>query len=390
MPDSAGKNCILICGLLLVAVAPAFIRDGATRGAAAGIVYLSLSLSAIFLLPRFTEKRAQRDCPEPDAGQPPVADLGNVDTHLATIGRVIPVLISQLECVMQETESAALEIGERFMEIVSRARKQAARSADAFSEFSGGSGEDGANLIELSKNSLSAVITNLRSVNDVAGRLLGNLGKMTVTMENIGEVVSEIEYIADQTNLLALNASIEAARAGDYGRGFAVVADEVRKLSARSTAAASRIGTLIRQVGTDIRGMRDEAEKNASVAEERSRESEGIMNDTLDTLNNVMGKAKNEMDAMSFETESLAEDIGGIVFSMQFQDITRQKIEHVIEPLRAIHGECTEIRQSLNGSPVETGAGLRNGDISWIEGMYTMESERQVMKDTISGSNIEA
>ncbi len=69
----------------------------------------------------------------------------------------------------------------------------------------------------------------------------------------ISEIVDTISRIGNQTNLLALNAAIEAAGAGEAGLRFAVVADEVKKLAENSARAADRVGTLVRNVQTEIR-----------------------------------------------------------------------------------------------------------------------------------------
>jgi methyl-accepting chemotaxis protein len=302
---------------------------------------------------------------------------------------VLPVLIKQLESVIQETENAVLEIGEGFMDIVSRARNQASRSATAFSEFSGNEDRNDTTLIMKSKEALSSVIGNLRSVSDVARHTLISMRNTTDTMESIRQVILEIEYIADQTNLLALNASIEAARAGDQGRGFAVVADEVRKLSARSTTAAAQIGKLIRAVESGMQVMYTETEGNAGHTEKLSLQSEKIINETMDRLNESMNHAKNELDGLATDTDALARDISGIVISMQFQDITRQKIEHVITPLLAIDGTVKKMMALLNGDEVSAADAASSDDLSWMEDMYTMESERQVMKETLSSSEPE-
>jgi methyl-accepting chemotaxis protein len=309
--------------------------------------------------------------------------------RLSSNNQVFPVLIKQLETVIQDTENAVLEIGEGFMDIVSRARDQASRSANAFTDFSGSAEENGVTLIVQSKEALSDVIGNLRSVSDVARHTLGIMSNATNTMESIRQVISEIEYIADQTNLLALNASIEAARAGDHGRGFAVVADEVRKLSGRSTIAAAQIGKLIRTVETDLQGMYAETEENAGQTEKLSLDSEKIINETMSKLTDSMRHAKDELDGLSMDTDSLARDISGIVISMQFQDITRQKIEHVIEPLRTISSNGEIIMALLRGEELGTVDNAVSDDISWMEDMYTMESERQVMKESLSSSEPE-
>jgi methyl-accepting chemotaxis protein len=384
MMKDTRKRATITSLLILAAAATAFITDGTIRMITAGAVFICVTAGLHLLVPRkgadedATEHGEERRNTHPAIDVTPVSEMLNRNSHL------IPVLTSQLDVVIRETETAVLEIGESFMEIISRARSQASRAANAFGEFTSGDGRDSKALIELSREALGAVMANLHSVNGVARRTLENMKKVTHTMESIREVVSEIEYIADQTNLLALNASIEAARAGEHGRGFAVVADEVRKLSARSTTAASEIGKLIRAVEAEISGMHKETEKSAEATELRSRESEEIMNDTLGKINEVMLTAQSELDSLSMETESLAKDISGIVISMQFQDITRQKIEHVIEPLQALKSESEEMLLTLAGNGTAGGKGGAGGGMAWLENMYTMESERETMKQAMT------
>ncbi len=388
---SKRKQYVLISILLLAATAPSLISDDALRTITAAILVIILAALSHVLISRAhipgVQQETVDELPDQDSVREPHSEA--VLKQLSSNLQVFPVLIKQLETVIQETENAVLEIGERFMEIVSRARTQASRSAKTFADFAGNGEENGSTLIEQSKESLSAVIGNLRKVSDVARHTLVNMRNATDTMGSIREVVLEIEYIADQTNLLALNASIEAARAGDQGRGFAVVADEVRKLSARSTTAAAQIGKLIRTVESDIQGMYEETEGNAVRTEKLSRDSETIINETMDKLNESMNHAKDELDGLSKDTESLARDISGIVISMQFQDITRQKIEHVIEPLRTISNDHERMTARISGEETASLYSHSPDDMSWMEEMYTMESERQVMKDALSHSEPE-
>ncbi|HET6419947.1 MAG TPA: methyl-accepting chemotaxis protein [Geobacteraceae bacterium] len=378
------KTPIMASMLVLVGALPALIADDAARLFTAAAVFLSAS-AAFHLWAARPRKAANHETPaEAIGGAFRAAEPVPVSELLQKNVRLLPVLASQLDSVIRETESAVLEVGERFMDITSRARKQAARAATALGGFAAVDDGSGKALIDLSREALSAVIGNLRSVNGVARHTLENMEKIAHTVESIRQVVQEIEYIADQTNLLALNASIEAARAGEYGRGFAVVADEVRRLSARSNSAASEIGKLIRAVEAEIAGVCGETQKSTDATEDRSRESEKIMNDTLGRLNDVMLGAQMELDSLSAETESLAGDISGIVISMQFQDITRQKIEHVIEPLHALRAESEEMLRLLEDSSRGRRGGALRDDVAWLENMYTMESEREIMQQSLS------
>jgi methyl-accepting chemotaxis protein len=298
--------------------------------------------------------------------------------------RYIPVMANQLDHVVKATEAAALDIGEKFMSIVERARAQSGKASGAFGRFSGNGKGDEA-LIDLSKNALSEVIASLRGVHDVSRRTLEDIEAIMQTVGNIRRILGEIEYIADQTNLLALNAAIEAARAGEMGRGFAVVADEVRKLSARSNKAALEISGLIKKVDSDIRDIYTRTESSTVESSDRSSEAEGVVNDALRRLDGVVNLTRSDLDELTTETESLASDISGIVVSMQFQDITRQRIEHVLEPLLEFQ---TELVDTL-GKIKEVGQKLKNWDRgddgNWLEDYYTMEAEREVLRNTMEG-----
>jgi methyl-accepting chemotaxis protein len=303
-------------------------------------------------------------------------------TLIDTKVHYLPVMAGQLNEVVKQTEGAALEIGSKFTNIVERARTQSKRASEAFVRFSDGS-EGSGSLLGLSKQALSDVIGNLRAVSGVMRRTMEDMVDILDSVTNIKRILEDIEYIADQTNLLALNAAIEAARAGEHGRGFAVVADEVRKLSDRSNRAAEEIRGLIINVDSEIREIHDRTEQSATGSSERSTEAEGIVNEALQRLDGFVDEARTDLDLLTAEAESLASDISGIVVSMQFQDITRQRIEHVVTPLMNFKLEIEDATgriRTLGQKIRQWGSGSR---YAWLEEHYTMESERQVLKSTL-------
>ncbi len=299
---------------------------------------------------------------------------------------LIPVLVNQLREVTQETESAALDIGDRFMNIVERARKNTADASVVLEKFTGVENKEGGNAIELSKKALSDVIQSLQEAIVFASQTMNEIKIMSEDTMHINKVVDEIEFIAGQTNLLALNAAIEAARAGEHGRGFAIVADEVRKLSDRSNTAAEEIRKLITKIETDTGVIYRNSEVSVSKSYTVSEESATIVEDTMHKIDGIVEEVKNQLDILTQETQSLAKDIGNIVVSMQFQDITRQRIEHVIEPLLDFKMELEEMLQSASSIDSKIHEfGSDNNRIEWLENMYTMESERKVLKKILSG-----
>jgi len=293
------------------------------------------------------------------------------------------------------------------MNIVERAGNQSAKAAEAVSSFTGdGNGKcNSTALIELSKNSLTETIGRLKSSTLIEQQTLKDLQVIIDDTSRIKTTVGEIEYIADQTNLLALNAAIEAARAGEHGRGFAVVADEVRRLSDRSNIAADEVRDLIIKIDSHVKEICLRTEKTVTESAAKCHETASVVGDTMEKLDVVVNGARERLDELTRETKTLAQDISSVVVSMQFQDITRQRIEHVIEPLLAFKSDFEDIsRQAVNTArgfegilSDDNGQGPRNllisptagkagigvgcsGDAERLEKIYTMESERQVMK----------
>jgi methyl-accepting chemotaxis protein len=158
---------------------------------------------------------------------------------------------------------------------------------------------------------------------------------MAAEVRALTPLIKVITTIAQQTSLLALNAEIEAARAGNAGRGFAVVAFEVRKLSVSSTRAAADIASKINT--TCARVDREMAEAQASLKQHESNEAMGHL--VADLTGMQMEFNKNgqllldvitEVDANYAENvQRLSEALGHI----QFQDVMRQRMEHVQESL---------------------------------------------------------
>lgn len=142
---------------------------------------------------------------------------------------------------------------------------------------------------------------------------------------------------------------------------------------------------MIAKIETDIKGIYSKTERSISESNTKSSEAEIVVEDTLKRIDNVMNEAKMELDKLGKETESLAKDITGIVISMQFQDITRQRIEHVIEPLFKLKAEMEDIIRKTKNISEKIHEWEVNSDASWLEKMYTMESERKVMENTLSG-----
>ncbi|MCH8550386.1 MAG: methyl-accepting chemotaxis protein [Natronospirillum sp.] len=255
-------------------------------------------------------------------------------------------------------------------------------------------GEHTATTDQLAEESNRKAEANRHAVDNVSElidrqnqQMTENREKVLAVMERataLEESLKLIVHVSSQTNLLALNASIEAARAGEHGRGFAVVADEVRNLSRQSEEAASRIsGEITQMVATIEQQFRSELDENSSqeekevldrVAEQLSELGDGYMN-LIDQHHGLVS----EMRGLSARfNDQVIEALSAV----QFQDIVRQQVEHVIDGLeRLAHSDNAVV--SLLDKPQEDALPELSIRLEDYEQGYVMQDQRSVHDATI-------
>ena len=301
---------------------------------------------------------------------------------------LLPVFVGQMKSVIQETELAAANLIERFQTISRRAREQAfeAETLLQMGEGTDASGQEVSveGILNETKHTMDMFVEQVMSTSQVSMSTVSVMEQAVETTSRISQVVEEVEFIADQTRLLALNAAIEAARAGEHGRGFAVVADEVTKLANRSGQAAEQIRTLATGVKGTTEAAMNELQGLAAIDLTETLEAQKRVVELTEVMVSKNSALKESMSQNSEGAKELGNDIGQIIMSMQFQDITRQKLEHVYQPLEQLYSPLKTIKvgEGQEAFPQEVIDSLRQ-----LEQSYTMESERALMKAAQEGQD---
>jgi methyl-accepting chemotaxis protein len=380
------KTALNLFLILLLVAFPSVVQNWQARFAMLAVTFCTaFFIALVYLKKSFAEIKKQ----DKDARGKMLIEVDTVidpfAAHLKIGNQLVPVMVNQLKEVTAQTEKAALDMGERFMSMVGRARKQALTASEAFKGFSG-TAEEGA-LVGVAQNTFKNVLMDIEQVNAVITETTKDMKVMAEDTEEVKRIVMEIEYVAQQTNLLALNAAIEAARAGEFGRGFGVVADEVRKLSERSNSAAERIKKVIMKMTEDMSTIALKNEAGAVNSAARLADADQAVTSALSSINGAMHVTQGKLDELTTETDALARDISDIVVSMQFQDITKQRIEHVIEPLLKLNADAEDMMEKWAALSTRIKHSKDDGAVSaWLKNMYTMESERIVLDKTLTGA----
>jgi methyl-accepting chemotaxis protein len=268
--------------------------------------------------------------------------LESVETRRMAMGEelkdsqpYIDVMHDQIGDSLAESEREVVEVIEQIGILNAKAngqREHIARSIKSGTELT----ESTHTRVENNKQIIVAIDMQLESQIEEFRNNFERIEGLANEVRALTPLIKVITSIAQQTSLLALNAEIEAARAGSAGRGFAVVAFEVRKLAVSSTQAAADITTKIHATCKKVDGEMAEARESLEQHEASSAMSHlvtdlGEMQSEFAKNGQLLLEVITEVDANYAESVvRLSQALGHI----QFQDVMRQRMEHVQEALK--------------------------------------------------------
>jgi methyl-accepting chemotaxis protein len=341
-------------------------------------------LMAIFLY-RLVAKKMERSHIMED-------NIKKLQALLASVPHLTDILQAQLAQTNSTTETAALAILLRLTEVEAEAARLLliqddgkARAASLYDNAQTLIGESQQNLKEMETYRLQRE----QNVQE-EGVAIQSVVTQVTKLKSLTGAIREVTWM---TNLLALNAAIEAARAGEAGRGFAVVATEVRKLSKQIESAAVLIEEGIAQVSETVN-----VKFVAMVAQHRNADETRWLSTLASTMGRLSGdfqSAVGELDGLTQNTHGSVSSIRNAVIDVlgqaQFQDTTRQQIEHVQNGLALCGQRMSNAEQSLAGDLTESlNINPLDDVLEHLRASYTMRSQHTTHHAVAGGESATA
>lgn len=319
-------------------------------------------------------------------------NIKKLQALLASVPHLTELLQEHLAQTNSTTETAAVAILQRLTEVETEAARLLSALDDGKARAAALSGNAQA-LIGESRQHLEEMET-YRGQRELQSQEEGAAIQSVITqIAALKPLTSLIREVTQMTNLVALNAAIEAAHAGEAGRGFAVVAGEVRKLSKQIESAAVRIEESIAQVSEAVN------QKLVVMIAHNRNEDETKW---LSTLGSAMSRLSGDFESAVGELDGLTQNTHGAVSSIrnavidvlgqaQFQDITRQQIEHVQNGLALCGQRMGHVEQGLAGDWMEPLDIQTLDDVQEaLRASYTMESQHATHHAVAGGESATA
>ena len=247
----------------------------------------------------------------------------------------------------KSTEGEFLSVGEKLQSFYQRAVEISKISSSVAKLMSG--------------EELSAVIAGFRNVIDRTKRLESESRRNTETLRDVLENITHLNHQVEgfrntirRLRVLCVSTRIESVRLVDMETGFEALAEEVGKLSLeienrcfQLLASSDSLDRLIGQTLSKVLDLEAIQQTQAGIVLDKTMSS-------LESLLEKHGLSAGAAGQISVRYEAISRRIGEIVSSMQFHDITRQRIEHAQQ---ALAGLCAHERSAGNGGQHEDGRG---------------------------------
>ena len=311
-----------------------------------------------------------------------------VSGELRQYERLFGILRDQVGNVSAETETAALEILTRLNEVDRRIQDMIGFLSHA--DTSVGM----ADLMDRIERRLTAnrrLLDEFRASRDAAAaESQQRLDEVQGMVADLTRIVGQVRTISRQTSMLAFNAAIEASRAGEAGKGFAVVASEVKQLSRDSDKAAVDIQEGIVRLREAV-GL----SMHAIVHKRLDTERKGFeiiadsMAELTGDLDRIVGHQRDVLVKVHEASEMVAHPIMALIGSIQFQDITRQELQHVSRGLEFVSGHSGQLRASLDDFGRDHAPDSVESAIAELMAHYVMSQQRNIHSAAVGGGELE-
>ena len=270
----------------------------------------------------------------------------SVDTikyNLSLIQDKLDLFDTQIKNIVELSEKEFIQIGEKLQNFYSEAKGITRLSTSLTNSMSG----------EIIGKSITELQDMLKQINHyltaIETKFESGKNKLEIICQiliEISEKVVYFQYIVKHLRILGISTKIESARLGTDEQGFNTLADNVDNLSVKindrsygikeKTAALFKSACAARSTITSLSGKEHE---NSIIILANSKKS-------LDSLVSQFKLSTFEVNKLSTRSEKISNDIGQVVISVQYHDITKQQLEHVKDVFKNL--SITSKKNSIN------------------------------------------
>lgn len=200
------------------------------------------------------------------------------------------------------------------------------------------------------------------------------------SFKTISQTTKEIEDLAEQVKVISINVRIEAARIQDSG-GFKVLGADISNFADKTSQFAQATNDKINNTLVTIDTLKSDLEKRlkevssmAKLMSNKINPFESILEQSAISLKDIISKLNRVSGELNYNVKnSLA--------NLQFQDVTRQESEHIIEFLKHIESIVSFFEKIDNDISAERDREIKEEILHVLDRLSTTGNEAKRVEE---------
>lgn len=257
----------------------------------------------------------------------------SVSANPATWPAKFASILSTLQHLASDTEHDFLQIGSQMQGMYQRTNEL---SGTANQLVEAASGEHIRSLMGRLHRILLEMETYLATAQKQNSNSAANLELVGSLLKRVAEPLEGFKKMSKQLYILEVSVKIESTYLGEMGSEFLNLAQDIKKLSHQIKEKANAVhehrlslSAMIKTSIADIDGAKTNQDSKIK-ATMRDTETSVVKLESVNERFSTLG------EMISSVAKANSDNISGIVQSMQFHDIYRQQLEHVIEAIEEL------------------------------------------------------
>jgi hypothetical protein len=237
-------------------------------------------------------------------------------------------MTESVEEVIRLTEDAVAEISKSFRVVVAKAHEQTEAATALLSGDGKGAGVLSLpDFIKAYDSQLLNVTSHMTSFSQAADEMAKHQKRVTEHARVMEETIDGLRNMASQISRIALDGSVAMTSQTLDSRDFVEMTDRIRGISAEAHELTRKTRQGLDGIGEEVR----QGNKRTTQVAEAARRAVETARTEIGTLNAATIEQTRQIESTLKRINDLSvdiqKDINQIIVAMQFQDITRQKLE---------------------------------------------------------------
>jgi hypothetical protein len=241
------------------------------------------------------------------------------DSHVRNSSVILEQVIAELDLLNHNTEQDFLRIGGKLGEFIETVNVISSRLAALVNMISGAHGLSTSQALESALDCFTEIRTRYKHRSEGLGGMRRDVARLRQTLGGFQPIVSNFHAIGVLTR-------VEIARLGSAGADFGNLADDMSSLTGHvrtKVEIALQTGALLIPPIESVIG------NIAALEEKQVRDLSGAFAN-LSAFRDIQSRARDSSARLGARYEAISAAFRKLIVSIQFHDMTRQQVEHVI------------------------------------------------------------